>query len=813
MVKLLLSKQAVDIDSSGETGPLGSLMKELTAPSKLTISESGEKSQRVLSVLSALSALVECATGAFCSTKRSESVIRFCLETILLGRGTKKDTTEEDGDDDSDSDESDEHEEYVSKKTPKRKSISSKDANNSLQHKSPTAGGSLLENEDLSLACRRVCAAIEFLVSYIRSNILQSLSSNGTSSIQKPPDERIKSVFSLLLDMIRDQGLPPSSRDRKFCKARQERAAIRQCASVQLLRLCDSRLRIDGRILEQTYISFADFHVLAGNFLDEEKVVREAALDELSDLLLGEGVFKEKGPANAPRNRYLALVALATDGEHASGHSRANGGAANVGKKSTSTRLAASRCVALLRRTVDGMLSHLQAAGRGGDEEFENIKLQYLPEYAVPYCINLLCFRRETPVTVPSSTATGKRARRGDEKDAAKSLEQSQHKILRKRLKWLFDPLIQKQGNSADNLSFLHQMLTELADRVPICEASAPNVSSSSRRESLDTTISSPGSILEPEMSAEAEAKCKAVCSAARKLLVDNYLKKDSDISKHPGGVKLPESLFIRKKEPSKLETPVEKSIESDGKKRTSADSERKDALRSTDRLAPGSARSSRSVNFSPALPKASSSKSPLVLGVSPIAPQSSGRKSRNSEQETKTLSPGDGLDGLTTDDDAGDTPMSKHSLTGKFSKQPVFSSPVSSSGDAVSPLRHNTGLDDHVQTTSETQSPDSAGGSVHAEQKEEEEEDKKPAAKARRQKKTSAGGGVPTHIKIGRKKSCGGDKENIDNGGFTFDEDDETLMSSPRATTKKKTAAKKRKSPGGGLGNTNKRRGLRSQG
>ena len=75
-------------------------------------------------------------------------------------------------------------------------------------------------------------------------------------------EREIKTLFGVLAQLIRDHGVPASNRDRKECRARQEQAAIRQCAAIQLLRLCDSNLG-----LEDKYLTNHMWHILSSIFL------------------------------------------------------------------------------------------------------------------------------------------------------------------------------------------------------------------------------------------------------------------------------------------------------------------------------------------------------------------------------------------------------------------------------------------------------------------------------------------------------------------------------------------------------------------
>ena len=66
-----------------------SLLKELTSPSKLTISASSSKPEQVVTILSALAALVERSPHVVSCSGRGENAVKFAMETILLGRSAK----------------------------------------------------------------------------------------------------------------------------------------------------------------------------------------------------------------------------------------------------------------------------------------------------------------------------------------------------------------------------------------------------------------------------------------------------------------------------------------------------------------------------------------------------------------------------------------------------------------------------------------------------------------------------------------------------------------------------------------------------
>ena len=110
-------------------------------------------------------------------------------------------------------------------------------------------------------------------------------------------------------------------------------------------------------------------------------------------------------------------------------------------------RSAALQCTKTLRNSCDQVLLQCKARGANGEATFENqVKPVLMPEFSLPYALNILAFRSETPII----------------KDESKTADSNvEYKQLRRRLKWLLEPLIQSLGNHADNISFLLRV-TEL---------------------------------------------------------------------------------------------------------------------------------------------------------------------------------------------------------------------------------------------------------------------------------------------------------------------------------------------------------------
>ena len=94
--------------------------------------------------------------------------------------------------------------------------------------------------------------------------------------------------------------------------------------------------------------------------------------------------------------------------------------------------------------------------GRAAEKYFENMKKTLMPEYCVPYALHLLAFRHETASAAGTLAGEDESESEDESEGGAEKLRHSQEasqKMLKKRLKWLFDPLIHSLGTKADNVS------------------------------------------------------------------------------------------------------------------------------------------------------------------------------------------------------------------------------------------------------------------------------------------------------------------------------------------------------------------------
>lgn len=498
------------------------VLQSLTSPSRLIAPLKG-KSTRLVTILVALAELTQHAPNVFDST-RGQKAIHFSLEMILLGRAHPSNTS-----DTSDEDEAN------AKPSPSKRSRKVESSQGQGKHHSPSGCASTVEDSSLSVTCRTLCAAIEFLVSYIRATIMSSNEPASQGDPKSTPglsDVVTGKVFEILSQILRDSGMPPSCQDRNECGLRQDRAALRQCASIHLLRLCDPRLGLDVK-----FLTTERWHVLAGAFLDDEKAVRGALMTELSLMLTGNGQYGNFGRHRAmvPLLRLVALIVLCVDGDQSLGHAMANGNAANVGKKASSIKAHAKGCIVALRKAYEVSAAHARANGPETEKKFEaTMKVALMPEFVVPYAMHLLAFRRETPqiyaktIDVTETAATGE-------------MDEVGHRVLRKRLRSLFDPLVLSLGDSADNISFLLRMTEIIGKYYPI---------RNSKRDSTGGKFSFSAALDDEKVSREVQclvaSKLHLVCEVAREVLL-SYVKKDVNLAVYPGKITLPAHLFHRR--------------------------------------------------------------------------------------------------------------------------------------------------------------------------------------------------------------------------------------------------------------------------
>jgi len=509
------------------------LLKALVNPSRISIPDGSSTSKtkgRIVSVLSAIAAIAECAPYAFNAEGEGQKLawgrkaIEFCLDRVLLGKNAHSASMAQEGDSDRD----DSSEEL----SPTKKSRSSAKSKKSKGKKA-------------SIHCQMLCGAIEVLVCHIRSTIVhgQRTSSDSKAYKLKPPSsEHIKEVFTTLAHILEEGGVPPSSVNGRYCETVQDKAELRRAASVNLLRLCDANLKLEG-----TYLTPRTWHILSSSLVDSDKSVRSSIMEELASMYTSSGKFRSVGSAPlAPSLRFVSLVTLCADGDHGTtgAHSAANGNAANVGQRlSNRAKSSASQCIRNLRTTCQTARAQCRNEGRSSERKFETQwKRRLMPEYCVPYALHLLAFRQETASV--AGTLAGENDSDQDVADESGNemhLQEASQKMLKKRLKWLFDPLIQSLGPGADNISFLLRMVELIGKHPPINVLKKPT--STTEMSTLDLSDNGEDAENDDMSTKEAAARMIIICQFAREVLL-SHVKKDVNLTVYPGSIQIPGDLY-----------------------------------------------------------------------------------------------------------------------------------------------------------------------------------------------------------------------------------------------------------------------------
>lgn len=350
----------------------------------------------------------------------------------------------------------------------------------------------LAETKELPYSTLRINSAMNFLVTHARATLHYS----KTQKNKLPSNEHIESLFRILFQIVEDKGLPPSSRDSTDNKL--ALASLRRTALVNILRLNDPSLQLTDLCMTPKR-----WHLVASSFLDPEKEVREQIIVELSNMISGQEKYCH-GIAYAPSLRFLSMVCLCIDAD--SNLSVHNNDAASIGRTSQILKQATLKCINFLRKTSESTLTRCRAIGSTAESNFEKrYKFMLMPEYAVPYAIHTLCCRKETPT----------------ENDDDKT-------VLKRRLKFLLDPMVTSLGTSADNISFLLRMTELIGGRyLPVDNENK----------------------IEPK-------KVNIICNTAREILL-KFVKKDVNLSVYPGQIQVPRSLYRPKNTVKKIKLSV----------------------------------------------------------------------------------------------------------------------------------------------------------------------------------------------------------------------------------------------------------------
>ncbi len=233
------------------------ILKTLTSATRLTLTTNGLPYKKIVNVISTLTAIIECVPTIFVAKggkdDKGGKAVRFILNSVLLGRGDESSSEYH-----SDSGHSFDEDDDVLKGDNKEKKHHPKADKTSPKRKKK-------ETPELSLSCMRICSAISFLATHIRKMVLHSRATKTPS----PSPGYIGNVFDLLVTILKEGGQPPSSRDQKECRHPEEKSALRECATLNLLRLCDGNLQLEAK-----YLTPGMWHILSRGVIDRDAAVR-----------------------------------------------------------------------------------------------------------------------------------------------------------------------------------------------------------------------------------------------------------------------------------------------------------------------------------------------------------------------------------------------------------------------------------------------------------------------------------------------------------------------------------------------------------
>lgn len=600
-------------------------------------------------------------------------------------------------------------------------------------------------------------------------------------------------------------------------------------------------------------LSNSTWHTLSSAFLDEEFAVRSAAMEELSAFFKGVGIYGTENsrlPPKAPALRFVSLITLCSDSDRE--HDVANGSAANAGKVASSTRTAALHCIVNLRKMSEATYTQCCAIGREAEQKFEtHLKMRIMPEYSVPLAFHLLSHRRETPSEGATTSEEASDAETADDDDDLSLIrkKEGQHRILRKRLKLLFDPLIQSLGDGADNISFLLR-LTEILGKhygpADMTNALTSGPSPGKRRsiDSTDSSVERPISKTNSKKCEQLTAKLRTICTVAREILL-SYVKSDVNLSTYPGLIQLPGSLFKRsdvgtvrlsersfeaKADANKrprlegIKTPI--AARASAKKRRSTASPRRSVGELLVSTGSNTEKPDTRVTFSPVVEYRASatnkehfrSPSPIAKSSSPSSlPGSIGRRStRSSSQDADTLgtSPPSDLPTAT----AHEASSNEGSPSTVYSNSKDDADRLSSSNDEFNSQTSQSSLPSMKATTqssdatllssslnappskrlSQSSSRSSNTSSSGLRKRTQAMIVSKPAPVASKKQTKTKRGTLPTQIKVKRvaPKNANSSRLDVDDLDFDFDDEDEN-----KPVSRNQSKAKKSKKAASGRG------------
>jgi hypothetical protein len=170
-----------------------------------------------------------------------------------------------------------------------------------------------------------------------------------------------------------------------------------------------------------------------------------------------------------------------------------------------------------------------------------------------PFAFHLLCHRRETITAVAPTALVDEQESGSDEEDRNADDIDRKNRVVRKRLKSCFEPLVTSLGDSADNISFLLSMTALVRNYSAIDVSEGAMVTEALP---LDSSVGSGKSGERPVSTSHRskllEGSIQLLSETAREVLI-SLVKKDVNLSTYPGGIQMPASLFkLLQKQPKR---------------------------------------------------------------------------------------------------------------------------------------------------------------------------------------------------------------------------------------------------------------------
>jgi len=361
-----------------------------------------------------------------------------------------------------------------------------------------------------TFSCKCICSSINFLVSYIRSVVISTNREKRKNATSRKSPEEYNKIDSFGTELSRETistffsnlGTYLSSDFNYLSKTNKE--ALKYHSAVGLMRLSDSSLG-----LAEDFMSIQVWHLLGSLFLNTSMKIREGVLSEWNHMMLGTKSYCHDNIASAPALRFLAYSIFIPDSAVYFHEIEPSPNFCQTLKSTT------FQTVSTLRRTCEQTLAQCRAISHEAEENFEKrYKMNIMPEFVVPFAFHLLVFREEALID-------------DDEKDQI---------FLKKRLKFLFEPLVLSLGESADNISLLLRMVEIL---------SKYRVVSPYKQESSITPLSPSNSV---DNSIQIQ-RLKFVTKNALEVLL-KFVKKDINLTPYPSPIFVPSALFQKLSNP-----------------------------------------------------------------------------------------------------------------------------------------------------------------------------------------------------------------------------------------------------------------------